>query len=90
MIIPDADTAEEAGITIDPELLRMEAALHTALSDVGSIAQRAGVGSLVLVRMRPPPFYNFQITGAVGKTFDGDVIVASDGEEITPGRPLVK
>jgi ribonuclease Z len=87
VIIPDADGAEEAGILIDPELLRMEAALHTSLSDVGAIAQRAGVGTLVLVRMRPPPFYKFQTTGAVGQSFRGDVIVASDGEEITPRRP---
>lgn len=87
VVIPAADDAEEAGILIDPELLRMEAALHTALSDVGAIATRAGVGSLVLVRMRPPPFYKFQTTGAVGQTFRGDVIVASDGEEITPRRP---
>jgi ribonuclease BN (tRNA processing enzyme) len=86
-IIPDADTAEEAGITIDPDLLRLEAELHTALSDVGDIAARAGVGTLVLTRMRPPPFYKFQITGAVGKTFGGEVIVAADGQVVETRRP---
>lgn len=86
-IIPDADTAEEAGITIDPDLLRLEVKLHTALVDVGSIAARAGVGTLVLTRMRPPPFYNFQITGTVQKTFDGEIIVAADGVEIETRRP---
>jgi ribonuclease Z len=86
-IIPDADIAEEAGITIDPDLLRLEAELHTALVDVGSIAARAGVGTLVLTRMRPPPFYNFQVTGTIQKTFHGDIIIAADGEEVETRRP---
>lgn len=87
VIIPDAEGAEAAGILIDPELLRLEAALHTALADVGTIAERARVGTLVLVRLRPPPFYEFQITGLVGQTYAGNVIIASDGEEVTPRRP---
>jgi ribonuclease Z len=86
-IIPDAVGAVEAGITIDPELLRLEAELHTALIDVGDIAKRARVGSLVLLRMRPPPFYEFQITSTVGQTFDGDIVVAGDGEVIETRRP---
>lgn len=86
-IIPDADTAEEAGITIDPELLRIEAKLHTALVDVGGIAARAKVGKLVLLRMKPPPFYNLPITVAVSQTFDGEIIIAADGEEIKTRRP---
>jgi len=88
VIIPEADGAKEAGILIDPELLRKEAALHTAVADVGAIAQRAAVDTLVLVRMRPPPFYNWQITGTVGQTFEGDVVIASDGVEVSPPRPL--
>lgn len=87
VIIPAAEDAEEAGILIDPELLRMEALLHTSLNDVGGIAERANAGTLVLVRMKPPPFYDFQITGAVAKTFSGDIVIAEDGEEITPRRP---
>ena len=68
-------------------MLRIEAELHTALVDVGGIAARAKVGKLVLLRMRPPPFYNFQITAAVSRTFDGEIIVAADGEEIETRRP---
>lgn len=86
VIIPAAEDAEEAGILIDPELLRMEARLHTALVDVGGIATRAQVGTLVLVRMKPPPFYDFQITGTVRQTFKGHVVIANDGEEISPPR----
>ncbi|MCP5042877.1 MAG: hypothetical protein GY944_17775 [bacterium] len=87
VIIPEAEGAEEAGILIDPELLRKEAALHTAVADVGGIAERAAVDTLVLVRMRPPPFYNWQITGTVEKSFGGEVVIASDGEEVSPPRP---
>ena len=77
---------EEAGILIDPELLRMEAALHTNILDVGGIASRANAGALVLFRMKPPPFYDFQVTATVRKTYSGDLVVSSDGEEITPPR----
>ncbi len=87
VIIPEAEGAEEAGILIDPELLRLEAALHTALADVGAIAERARVDTLVLVRLHPPPFYHFQINALVGQTFGGDVIIAADGEEVAPPRP---
>lgn len=82
VIIPEADGAEKAGILIDPELLRREAALHTAIVDVGGMAQRAGVKKLALVRMRPPPFYQFQAKGVVAQTYDGEVVVPEDGEEI--------
>jgi ribonuclease Z len=82
VIIPEAEGAEEAGILIDPELLRREAAMHTAVVDVGLIGRRARVDTLVLVRMRPPPFYNFQIEGTVRQTFGGDLVIASDGDEI--------
>ncbi len=86
VIIPPAEDAEEAGILIDPELLRMEAALHTNILDVGGIASRANAGALVLFRMKPPPFYDFQVTATVRKTYSGDLVVSSDGEEITPPR----
>jgi len=36
--------------------------------------------------MKPPPFYDFQVTATVRKTYSGDLVVSSDGEEITPPR----
>ena len=81
-IIPEAEGAKEAGILIDPDLLRREGAIHTALVDVGLIARRARVDTLVLVRMKPPPFYNFQISSEVRKTFGGNILIASDGDEV--------
>ncbi len=87
VIIPEAEGAEEAGITIDPELLRKEAALHTSVAEVGDIAARADVDTLVLVRMRPPPFYNWQIKGTVRQSFEGDIIIGADADEIDVPRP---
>jgi ribonuclease BN (tRNA processing enzyme) len=82
--IPPPEDVEEAGVLTDPERLIKEASLHTALDDVGNLARAARVDTLALVRMRPPPFYQFQIKGFVGKSFDGTVIIPEDGEEVEP------
>ncbi len=62
--------------------LKREAALHTDTARVGAIAQRAGVRTLVLVRLRPPPVFDIQYTRLVRESFRGNVVIASDGEEI--------
>lgn len=82
--VPPPEDVEDAGVVADPERLRREAALHTSLLDIGRIAADARVGSLVLVRMRPPPFYEIQVTQYVGKSYDGPVRVPDDGEELIP------
>jgi ribonuclease Z len=66
------------------EGLAREAALHTRLEEVGALAARAGVGRLVLVRLRPPPVFASRYTGLVGKTYPGPVSVAEDGDEFRP------
>ncbi|MDH3497835.1 MAG: hypothetical protein OER21_13825 [Gemmatimonadota bacterium] len=71
-------------MAVDPEVLRREVALHTAIGDVGSVAQRAGVETLVLVRLRPPPVYDIQLTSLIDDDFHGRIVVAEDGDEITP------
>ena len=40
--------------------------------------------TLVLVRLRPPPVYDVQITGLVDDDFSGRIVIADDGDEITP------
>ncbi len=80
---PSVDLAIEAG-TPDPERLRREAELYTATSEVGGLAARAGVDVLVLVRLRPPPLFAQQYQRLMGETFSGRVVVASDGDELTP------
>jgi len=82
--VPPPEELEDAGVIADPERLRREAELHTSLLDVGELAQRANVGTLVLVRMRPPPFFELQVSSLVGRSFDGEVRAPSDGEELRP------
>lgn len=82
--VPSPQLALEAGLDVSPEELGRLARLHTSLEAVGALAQRAGVASLVLVRLRPPPVYAIQVTSAVDDTFQGRIVVADDGDEITP------
>jgi ribonuclease BN (tRNA processing enzyme) len=77
------DQAVEAG-GADAEGIAREGALHTRLEDVGGLAARAGVGQLVLVRLRPPPVYAFQYTRAVAATYRGPVSIPDDADEIRP------
>jgi ribonuclease Z len=82
--IPTPEIAKQMEFDEDPELLLRAAREHTAIDAVGALAQRAGVESLVLIRMRPPPIYALQITSVVNDTFDGRIAVAEDGDEFTP------
>ncbi len=75
------EQAIEAGAD-DPERLRVEATWLTPLEEVGGIATRAGVDSLVLTRLRPPPLYDFMFSRVVDESYDGHVLVAEDGEEL--------
>lgn len=84
VLIPPAEDAEEAGVLVEPERLQREADMHTSLYDVGQLATRAGVDTLVLVRLRPPPFFDLQITSAVNQSFDGTIKLPDDGDEYTP------
>jgi len=82
--IPTPEVAEQMAFDEDPDLLLRAAREHTAIDAVGALAQRAGVETLVLVRMRPPPVYDLQITSVVDDDFDGRIVIAEDGDEIIP------
>jgi ribonuclease BN (tRNA processing enzyme) len=82
--VPTAAEAKEAALDVDPKRLEREAAIYTDFADAGAIARRAGVGALVLVRMRQPAVLDLQITSRVDDAFDGVVAVARDGDEFTP------
>jgi ribonuclease Z len=84
VMLPPPEQARELGIDEDPEVLRRQAALHTDVTQVGALAQRAGVETLVLVRLRPPPVYDLQITSLVDDSFPGRIVIPEDGDEITP------
>ena len=76
--------AAEAGIE-GIDVLRREAAQHLRLEDLGELATRAGVRSVLLTRLRPPPVFEFQYENLVGETYRlGPVFVAEDGEAFTP------
>jgi len=82
--IPTPEDIENAGVIADPKRLRLEAALHTSLLDVGELAGRARVKTLVLVRMRPPPFFDLQLKHLIDDHFDGTISFPEDGDELTP------
>jgi ribonuclease BN (tRNA processing enzyme) len=82
--IPTPEVAAKLEYNEDPELLMRASREHTAIDAVGALAQKAGVKTLVLVRMRPPPVYDLQITSVVDDDFDGRVVIAADGDEIRP------
>jgi len=84
VLIPPAEDAEEAGVLVEPERLQREADMHTSLFDVGGLAAQAGVDTLVLIKLRPPPFFDLQITGTVSQSYDGRVELPADGDEYRP------
>jgi ribonuclease BN (tRNA processing enzyme) len=82
--IPPTEDLEDAGVEADPLRLEREAAVHTSLLEVGELASRAGVDSLALVRLRPPPFFAIQISMIVSETFEGRILIPEDGDSIIP------
>jgi ribonuclease BN (tRNA processing enzyme) len=82
--IPSPEAAAQAGLEVPPEELARQARLHASLAQAGRVAQRAGVGSLALVRLRPPPVYALQVTSRVDDHFAGRILVPDDGDEIRP------
>jgi ribonuclease Z len=54
------------------------------LETIGALAQEMGVTTLVLTRLRPPPVYDFLYQRIVREDFGGRVVIADDGNEITP------
>jgi len=83
--LPTVAELEGTGAEVEnPERIEREAAFHTSIQDVGDIARRAGVDRLVLVRLRPPPFFDLQIKSIVANDFEGMIVVPTDGEVVFP------
>jgi ribonuclease BN (tRNA processing enzyme) len=82
--VPGPELSAQLGLDDRLERLEREAALHTQIGDVGELARRAGIETLALVRLRPPPAYDLQLTSIVGEAFDGRIVVADDGDELRP------
>jgi ribonuclease BN (tRNA processing enzyme) len=84
VFVPTPEMAAEMGWEPKAGSLEREAAEHTSIDAVGGLAALSGVDTLVLVRMRPPPVYDLQITSVVGDAYDGRIVIAVDGDEIRP------
>lgn len=77
------EAAREAGVErID--VLEAEADRHLRLEEIGSLAARAGVRTLVLTRLRPPPVFDFQYEQPLADTFRGRIVLAEDATLVTP------
>ena len=78
------DRAREADLD-GYEALRREADGHPRLEALGALATRAGVHSVVLVRLRPPPPFASQYETVLEEGgFRGNVHVPEDGDRLTP------
>jgi len=84
VFVPPPSDVEEFGVLVPPERLKREAELHTSIQEIGKMAKRAGVRGLVLVRMIPPPFYDFQIEAVIGQDYDGKLFLPEDGASLRP------
>ena len=83
--LPTLAELEGTGAEVpNPERLELEAKLHTSIEVVGEIATQAQVDRLILVRLRPPPFFNLQVERIVASDFPGSVIVPDDGDLVFP------
>jgi ribonuclease Z len=87
LLVHEAFFAESVELAIqagadEPERLRSEAAQRTPLAEAGARAQRAGARTLALVRLRPPPLFDFQASRAAGAAYAGRILVPADGDEL--------
>jgi ribonuclease Z len=83
--LPTVEELEGTGAEVPhPERIEREARFHTSILDVGDIARDAQVDRLVLVRLRPPPFFNLQVRSLVANDFSGTIVVPQDGDVVFP------
>ncbi len=83
-MVPTPEEAAELGLEEDPATLEREARFYGSLKAAGGIARRAGIETLVLVRLRPPPVYDVQITSIIDDQFSGTVAIPKDGDVFEP------
>lgn len=83
--LPTVAELEGTGAVVeDADRVERDRTLHTLIDDAGRLATDAQVERLVLVRLRPPPFFEIQMTRLVGNTFKGEIVIAADGELVYP------
>jgi len=77
------DAAREAGVE-RLDVLEAEAARHPRLEEIGDWASRVGARSLLLLRLRPPPVFDFQYERRLAEDFRGEVVIGHDGALVRP------
>ena len=83
--LPSVAELEGTGAEVPyPERLELEAEFHTSILEVGKLATDAQADRLVLVRLRPPPFFDLQVRSLVENDFRGEIVVANDGDTVFP------
>ena len=83
--LPTVSELEGTGAVVqDPERVERDRAMHTLVDAAGQLATDAQVERLVLVRLRPPPFFELQTKSLVGNTFSGQIVIPEDGELVFP------
>lgn len=83
--LPTVAELEGTGAEVpNPERVEAEGAVHTSILEVGKLARDAQVDKLVLVRLRPPPFFKLQVRSIVGNDYQGEIVVPDDGEFVFP------
>ena len=84
----EAQTHSQIGFALARKSLDAQKAAGDAAVELieaaGQLATDAQVDRLVLVRLRPPPFFEIQMTSLVGNAFKGEVVIASDGDLVFP------
>lgn len=83
--LPTVSELEGTGAVVeDPDRVERDRAMHTLIDAAGQLATDAQVERLVLVRLRPPPFFDLQTKSLVGNTFSGQIVIPEDGELVFP------
>jgi ribonuclease Z len=79
------------GLLADPEAV---AAYHSDTVEIGELAARAGVTTLVLTHFIPAPTAEAEEAAYLADVrqggFDGEVVVARDLDTITVGEPFLR
>lgn len=77
------DMAIDAGAE-NADLLRRDAALQLPLERLAEIATKAGVGTLVVTRLTPPPLFDEQFKTPLRDAFRGEIRIAHECDEVAP------
>lgn len=80
----EAALVADTNTPAEQEQLKRSIEHRPSLGDSGSLAQDAGVYKLIFVRLSPPPIFDRPLLKEIHQEFTGVVVLAEDGEEVTP------